>query len=148
MRAVIQRVTEASVHIDNELFNEIKNGYMILLGVGQNDTPDDIKWLAKKIANLRIFTDENDKMNYSIQQVEGEILLISQFTLYADLTRGNRPGFSEVASPDLGNKLYEDFAKELEDYDITVKMGVFAADMQVSLLNDGPVTIIYDTELR
>lgn len=148
MRAVIQRVTEASVHIDNELFNEIKNGYMILLGVGQNDTPDDIKWLAKKIANLRIFTDENDKMNYSIQQVEGEILLISQFTLYADLTRGNRPGFSEAASPDLGNKLYEDFAKELEDYDITVKMGVFGADMQVSLVNDGPVTIIYDTELR
>lgn len=148
MRAVIQRVTNASVHIEDSLINSIDSGYMILLGVGQEDTIEDIEWISKKIANLRIFSDADGKMNLNIQQIEGEILLISQFTLYADTSRGNRPGFSEGAGPELGNKLYHEAAEELRKYNIPVKMGEFGADMQISLTNNGPVTILLDSDER
>ena len=148
MRAIIQRVTSASVSVDGKVISDIDKGFMILLGVGQNDSGDDIAWISKKIANMRIFNDDEGKMNLSILDIAGEILLISQFTLYADTRRGNRPGFTEAAAPDLGNKLYEATADELRKYNIPVSMGIFGADMQVSLVNDGPTTIILDSEKR
>lgn len=145
MRAVIQRVIEASVTVEDQIISEIKQGFLVLLGVSEDDTEEDMKWIAKKISGMRIFSDSEGKLNLNLEQVDGEILLVSQFTLYADTKRGNRPGFSKAAGFALGNQLYEATARELRNYGLTVKTGEYGADMQVSLINDGPVTIILDS---
>lgn len=147
MRAVIQRVTEASVRVDGELIGECGKGYMILLGVMDGDTAHEADILAGKVARLRIFEDENGKMNKAITDVGGEILCISQFTLCADLKKGNRPSFTLSAAPDEANRLYEYFMDKLREEGIPhVEHGIFGADMKVSLVNDGPVTICMDTD--
>ena len=145
MRAVVQRVSEAKVSIAEHVISEINQGFLVLLGVSEDDTEEDMKWISKKIAGMRIFTDSEGKMNLNLEQVEGDILLVSQFTLYADTKRGNRPGFSRAAGFDLGEDLYKKTAAELRNYNLTVKTGEYGADMQVSLINDGPVTIILDS---
>lgn len=147
MKAVIQRVSSASVAVDGECVGSCGNGYMILLGVAEGDTEADAELLCRKIVNLRIFRDENDKMNRSIKDIDGEMLVISQFTLLANYRHGNRPDFLESAKPDDANRLYEYFkalaAKEVR----RVESGVFGAHMEVSLTNDGPVTIVMDSEV-
>lgn len=147
MKIVIQRVKRASVSIDNELYNQIQQGLLLLVGVAPDDAQEDVAYAARKIANMRIFSDDEDKMNLSVKDVNGEILSISQFTLYADTKKGNRPSFIGAAQPDLASQLYDDF-NELLGREIPVKTGVFAADMQVELVNDGPVTIVLDTKNR
>ncbi len=148
MKAVIQRVSRASVTVDGELVSEIKKGYMILLGVMDDDTREDAEILAKKTATLRVFEDDEGKMNLDIKQVDGEILAISQFTLCADVKKGNRPSFIRSAPPADANELYEYFCKQLIENGVkNVYKGVFGADMKVDLLNDGPVTILYDSEI-
>ncbi len=147
MKAVIQRVTHASVTVEGEVVGEIGKGFLVLLGVMEGDTETEMKLLAKKTAEIRIFTDENDKMNLSLAQVEGEVLVVSQFTLCADTSHGRRPSFIKSAKPDIANDLYEKYCDELRAYGVKkVAQGVFAADMKVELLNDGPVTIIMDTD--
>ena len=147
MRAVIQRVTSASVTIGGEVKSAIGPGLMILLGVGHEDTPEDIDWLVKKIANLRVFGDENDVMNRSILDVGGNCLVVSQFTLYASYKKGNRPSWFRAGSHEHSIPLYEAFCKELsEAIGKPVGTGEFGADMKVELLNDGPVTICMDTK--
>ncbi|MCT1926916.1 D-aminoacyl-tRNA deacylase [Staphylococcus pasteuri] len=145
MRVVVQRVSEASVSNDN-IHNSIKKGYCLLVGVGKSSTEVDVQAVAKKIANARLFEDENDKLNFNIQQIEGEILCISQFTLYADVKKGNRPGFSNSKSPDEANELYESFNEALRSYGLNVKTGEFGTHMNVEIHNDGPVTIIYESQ--
>ena len=148
MKAVIQRVTSASVEVDGKIVGSCENGYMILLGVADGDTTEDAELLAKKTANLRIFCDENDKMNLSILDINGEVLAISQFTLLADVKKGNRPSFINAMPPQTANQLYELFCQKLLEFGVKkVEKGIFAADMKVSLVNDGPVTIIYDTDI-
>ena len=147
MKIVIQRVKRASVSIDSELYNQIQQGLLLLVGVAPDDAQEDVEYAARKIANMRIFSDKEDKMNLSVKDVKGEILSISQFTLYADTKKGNRPAFIGAAQPDLASQLYDDF-NELLGREIPVKTGVFAADMQVELINDGPVTIVLDTKNR
>lgn len=147
MKIVIQRVKRASVSIDNELYNQIQQGLLLLVGVAPDDAQEDVAYAARKIANMRIFSDDEDKMNLSVKDVNGEILSISQFTLYADTKKGNRPAFIGAAQPDLASQLYDDF-NELLGREIPVKTGVFAADMQVELVNDGPVMIVLDTKNR
>ena len=147
MKIVIQRVKRASVSIDTELYNQIQQGLLLLVGVAPDDSQEDVEYAARKIANMRIFSDKEDKMNLSVKDVKGEILSISQFTLYADTNKGNRPAFTGAAQPDLASQLYDDF-NELLGREIPVKTGVFAADMQVELVNDGPVTIVLDTKNR
>ena len=147
MKIVIQRVKRASVSIDNELYNQIQQGLLLLVGVAPDDAQEDVAYAARKIANMRIFSDDEDKMNLSVKDVNGEILSISQFTLYADTKKGNRPAFIGAAQPDLASQLYDDF-NELLGREIPVKTGVFAADMQVELVNDGPVTSVLDTKNR
>ena len=147
MKVVIQRVTSASVSINQQVKSEISNGLLILLGVGQNDDINDVDWLANKISNLRIFSDGEGKMNKSITDVSGEILLISQFTLYAQTKKGNRPSFIKSAKPEQAIPLYHKMIEVLSQLtNSDIKTGEFGADMQVSLVNDGPVTIIIDTE--
>ena len=146
MKIVIQRVKRASVSIDTELYNQIQQGLLLLVGVAPDDSQEDVEYAARKIANMRIFSDKEDKMNLSVKDVKGEILSISQFTLYADTKKGNRPAFTGAAQPDLASQLYDDFNELLGR--IPVKTGVFAADMQVELVNDGPVTIVLDTKNR
>lgn len=146
MRAIIQKVTSASVKVDNELVSEIGDGYMILLAVKDTDTEDDLAYLKRKIANLRIFEDKNGKMNLSLKDTGGEILLVSQFTLYGDARKGNRPSFTMSAGLDMANRYYEKLRDELILEGFNVKTGIFQAHMQVSLVNDGPVTIILDSE--
>ncbi|GIV39282.1 MAG: D-aminoacyl-tRNA deacylase [Thermonema sp.] len=147
MIAVIQRVLEASVTIDGNKHSEIGKGLLVLLGVGQSDTPDDVEWLAKKVVNMRIFEDEDGKMNRSLIEVQGELLVVSQFTLHASTKKGNRPSFIEAAPPQLAIPLYESFVEQCARLiGKEVKTGVFAADMKVALVNDGPVTIIVDTK--
>ena len=145
MRAVVTRVKSASVTIDGHINGEIGQGFLVLLGVGPNDTHDTAVKLAEKICNLRVFEDENGKMNRSLDQVGGSLLVVSQFTLYAD-TSSRRPGFSGAAKPDLAIPLYEDFMAHCRARGFTVEHGEFGADMQVASVNDGPVTILYDTE--
>ena len=148
MKAVIQRVTSASVSVEGEVKGSCENGYMILLGVAQGDTAAEAELLARKTANLRVFCDENDKMNLSILDIKGEILAISQFTLLADVKKGNRPSFINAMEPSTANGLYKLFCEKLRELGVKkVDEGVFGADMQVSLVNDGPVTIIYDTDI-
>ena len=147
MKAVIQRVSSASVSVDGEVVGSCGKGYLILLGVAQGDTETDADLLCRKIAALRIFRDENDKMNLSIRDVGGEALVISQFTLLANYRHGNRPDFLESAKPDEANRLYEYFKQLLAQEIGRVESGIFGADMKVSLTNDGPVTICMDSEV-
>ncbi len=148
MKAVIQRVSRASVTVDGALVSQIQKGYMILLGVMDDDTREDAEILAKKTAALRVFEDDEGKMNLDIKQVDGEILAISQFTLCADVKKGNRPSFIHFAPPTEANELYEYFCEQLVENGVkNVYKGVFGADMKVDLLNDGPVTILYDSEI-
>ena len=142
MKVLVQKVLTASVSVNNNIVSQINDGYLLFVGIEKNDTPSQADFLAKKIANLRIFTDENDKMNLSIKDVGGEILAVSQFTLAADLSRGNRPGFDSAAKPEDANELYEYFIEQLIKLDIIVKKGIFQADMKVSLINDGPCTFM------
>lgn len=145
MRAVIQRVGETSLSVDGKLISEIKGGFAVYLGVKVGDTEKQAEATAKKIVGLRIFEDENGKMNKSIKEVNGEILLISQFTLLGDLSHGNRPSFSNAERPEKAQPLYEYVAKLLRESGLMVKQGVFGADMKIKQFNDGPVTVIYET---
>jgi len=147
MRAVIQRVTKASCTVNNQITGHIQKGLMILLGVEEADTIDDLKWLGQKFINLRIFEDEQGLMNKSIQDVDGNILLISQFTLFAQTKKGNRPSFIRAAKPDKAKPMYEEMALLLSQLlQKEVQLGIFGADMKIDLLNDGPVTIVMDTK--
>ena len=148
MKLVIQRVKESSVAIDGEVVGAIDKGYMILVGVTHEDTSEDVDYLVKKTRQLRIFEDENGKMNLDITNVGGSILSISQFTLLANTKKGNRPSFIEAANPELGKTLYQEFNDKLRQTGITVETGRFGADMKGSLINDGPVTIILDSKNR
>jgi len=149
MRAVIQRVTRASVTIDGRIHGQINNGLLVLAGIEGADSPDDIEWLSSKIVNLRIFNDEKGVMNISLKDMDGDILLISQFTLHASTKKGNRPSYSKASKPEIAVPLYERMIQQLEmDLGKKVKTGVFGADMKVELLNDGPVTIVIDTKNR
>ena len=145
MKIVLQKVLHASVST-NELFNEIHTGYLLLVGVSETSTEKDAIKLAEKIANSRNFEDEDGKINLSIKEVGGDILSVSQFTLYADVRKGNRPSFTNAASGDKAKVLYEKFNEALESHDITVKTGFFGEDMDVKLINDGPITIIYEAQ--
>lgn len=147
MRIVIQRVSEASVTIDGEMISKIDKGMMILLGIEDADTEDDIEWLCNKVTKLRIFSDENDAMNLDINQIEGSFLVVSQFTLHAMTKKGNRPSFIRAARPEKAIPLYEKFLERLASISgRPVQCGQFGADMDVALINDGPVTIIIDTK--
>ena len=149
MKVVIQRVSEASVTIDSNKVASIGNGLVILLGVINDDTQEDINWLCKKIINLRIFPDDNGVMNKSLLDVEGNIILVSQFTLHASTKKGNRPSYIKAAKPDVAIPLYENFIDSLQsDLGKTIQTGEFGADMKVQLINDGPVTIIIDSKHR
>lgn len=145
MRAVIQRVSSASVKVDGEIIGSIGEGLLIFLGVGDTDTESDLKYIVDKSIGLRIFSDENDKMNLSVEDIGGEILVISQFTLYGDCRKGKRPSFSKSMEPVAANKMYEQFIAELKSRGIRTEHGEFGADMKVELLNDGPVTILLDS---
>lgn len=146
MRAIIQKVREASVEVENEKVSEIGPGFMVLLGVKDTDDKDDLAYIKKKISNLRIFEDDDEKMNLSLKDVGGEILVVSQFTLYGDARKGNRPSFTKSAKADKAKEYYEILIDELREEGFNVKTGVFQTHMQVSLTNDGPVTIILDSE--
>lgn len=147
MRVVLQRVKEASCTIDGEVYSKIDNGYLLLVGFTNGDSIKECKYIAKKISGLRVFEDENGKMNLNLDSVNGKVLSISQFTLYADTRYGNRPSFTDALKPDLAIELYDFFNNELRSYGIEVMTGVFGADMKINLLNDGPVTIIYDEKI-
>lgn len=146
MRVVVQRVKHASVTINGTVNGKINNGFLVLLGVQSTDSEQDVDYLVKKVTNLRIFSDENDKMNLSLKDVNGELLIVSQFTLYANCKEGNRPSFVEAAKPDIAVPLYEYFVSECKKIIPVVETGIFGADMKVDLLNDGPVTIIMDSK--
>ena len=146
MRVVVQRVKHASVTINGTVNGKINNGFLVLLGIQSTDSKQDVDYLVKKVTNLRIFSDENDKMNLSLKDVNGELLIVSQFTLYANCKEGNRPSFVEAAKPDVAIPLYEYFVSECKKIIPVVETGIFGADMKVELLNDGPVTIIMDSK--
>ena len=146
MRVVVQRVKHASVTINGTVNGKINNGFLVLLGVQSTDSEQDVDYLVKKVTNLRIFSDENDKMNLSLKDVNGELLIVSQFKLYANCKEGNRPSFVEAAKPDVAIPLYEYFVSECKKIIPVVETGIFGADMKVDLLNDGPVTIIMDSK--
>ncbi len=149
MTAVIQRVSEASVTIHGAVKGQIQTGFMVLLGITHTDTDDDVTWLSKKIVGMRVFNDADGKMNLDLAAVDGSILLISQFTLHSSTKKGNRPGFTEAARPDMAIPLYERMITQLTtDLGKPIETGEFGADMKVALLNDGPVTIIIDTKNR
>lgn len=149
MKAVIQRVSHASVTINGIKKSEIKTGLLVLLGIEDADTNEDIEWLSGKIANLRIFADENQIMNLSVKDISGDIILVSQFTLHASTKKGNRPSYIKAAKPDIAIPIYRSIIKQLEkDIEKPIQTGEFGADMKVELLNDGPVTIIIDTKNR
>lgn len=146
MRAVVQRVTNADVKIDGRVNGKIDNGLLVLLGVGNGDTEEDMKYIADKIVKLRIFSDENDKMNLSLEDVGGSMLVISQFTLYGDCSHGRRPYFGNAMEPVSANEMYEKFVAYIRERGIHTETGEFGADMKVSLTNDGPVTIILESK--
>ena len=149
MRAVIQRVSKASVTIEGKIYSAIENGLLVLLGIEDADTTEDIEWLSGKIVNLRIFDDAEGVMNESVKDKNGEILLVSQFTLHASTKKGNRPSYIKASKPDIAVPLYEQMIQQLtKELEKPILTGVFGADMKVELLNDGPVTIIVDTKLR
>lgn len=145
MRTVVQRVSSASVTVDGNVIGKINKGFLVLLGIKSTDTKQDVDYMVKKVINLRIFRDENDKMNLSLKDVNGELLIVSQFTLYGDASDGNRPSFIEAAKPDIAIPLYEYFISECKKQISVVQTGEFGADMKVELLNDGPVTIIMES---
>lgn len=144
MKVVLQRVSSASVTVNGEVCGIIEKGYLLFLGIGEGDTEADCRRIAEKILNLRIFPDENDKINLSLEQVGGDLLIVSQFTLYADCRKGNRPNFIQAAKPDTAKKLYEYFAEYCRSKGKHVETGIFGADMKVNILNDGPFTIILE----
>ena len=147
MKAVIQRVSEASVTVEGEIISAIRNGLLVLVGIEDADSDEDIKWLSKKISNLRIFNDENGVMNKSVKDIAGEMLVVSQFTLQASTKKGNRPSYIKASKPDVAIPMYEKFVKTIRlESGLGVQTGEFGADMKVRLLNDGPVTIIIDTK--
>lgn len=147
MKAVIQRVSSASVTIDNNIVAQINQGLLVLIGIENSDNKEDINWLTSKIANLRIFADENEVMNLSVKDIDGEIIVVSQFTLHAATKKGNRPSYLKAAKPDVSIPLYENFVSQMEnEIGNKVQTGQFGADMNVALTNDGPVTIIIDTK--
>jgi D-tyrosyl-tRNA(Tyr) deacylase len=149
MRAVIQRVTQASCTVDDQITGAISRGFLVLLGIEDADTQEDLEWLAQKIANMRVFSDENDLMNKALADVDGNILLISQFTLFAATKKGNRPGFTRAARPDKAIPMYQEMIKQLSALiNKEIQCGIFGADMQIQLINDGPVTIVMDTKDR
>lgn len=148
MRVVIQRSKKASVSIENKVVGEINNGFVLLVGIEDADTEEDVDYLVRKISKLRVFEDEEGKMNLSLADVQGEILSISQFTLHANTKKGNRPSFIDAARPDKAVPLYEHFNQELKNTGFTVATGEFGADMQVALVNDGPVTILIDSKQK
>ena len=145
MRAVVQKVTSSKVTVDEEVVGQIGSGLLVLLGVTHDDTSKDVDYMIDKITNLRIFEDENGKMNLSLKDVGGEILAVSQFTLYGDCRRGRRPSFSDAARPEVANPLYEEFVKKVKDQGINVGTGKFGAHMMVSYVNDGPETFVLDS---
>ena len=145
MKLVIQRVKEASVKVDNNIVGKIDNGFLVLIGITHTDTKETADYLVRKLCNLRVFEDENGKMNLNIKAINGKLLLVSQFTLYAECEKsGNRPSFSDAARPEIAEPLYEYFCEKCKEEGIDVEKGIFGADMKVSLLNDGPVTIIME----
>lgn len=146
MRVLLQRVKQASVEIDGNVNGEIGQGLLLLVGFTENDGDKEIEYLARKVLNARIFSDADDKMNLNLQQVSGSILSISQFTLYAQTRKGNRPSFTRAQNPDIASKNYDKFNEKLRGSGVQVETGIYGADMQVSLVNDGPVTIMYDTD--
>lgn len=146
MRAVIQRVKHSSVTVDGKILGEIGNGLLVLLGVTHTDTEKEVNWMASKVKDLRIFEDAEGKMNLGLEDIKGELLVISQFTLYGNCIKGRRPGFTEAARPDLAEPLYEKFLEKCRSFGIKTECGKFGADMKVELLNDGPVTMIIDTK--
>lgn len=147
MKVVLQRVSEASVTVNNERIANIKKGLLVLVGIEDTDTQDDISWLTAKICNLRIFDDVNGVMNLSVKDIDGEIIVVSQFTLHASTKKGNRPSYIKAAKPDISIPLYEKFVTQFEsDFGKKIQTGSFGADMKVALLNDGPVTIIIDSK--
>jgi len=148
MRVVIQRVSEASVKVDNKIVGEVGKGLMLLIGVDESDENPDADWLVKKILDVRIFSDEEGKMNHSIKDINGEILCISQFTLISDYKKGNRPSYIKAARPDKAIPLFEYFKEELKKSGLKIESGIFGADMKVSLINDGPVTLVFDSKTK
>ena len=144
MKVVVQRVKYANVKVDGKTVGEIEKGFLVLIGIKQGDNKEQADYLAKKVCNLRVFTDDNDKMNLSLKDVNGKLLIVSQFTLYGNCEDGNRPSFIEAARPEEAIPLYEYFCKQCEERGIEVQKGIFGADMKVELLNDGPVTIIIE----
>lgn len=148
MKAVIQRVSEASVKVDGKIEGEIPNGLLLLIGIDEDDNEADAEWLVQKILNLRIFGDEDGKLNLSVKDINGEILCISQFTLIADYKKGNRPSFIRAARPEKAIPLFEFFKEKIAESGLKTESGIFGADMKVSLLNDGPVTIVMDSKTK
>lgn len=148
MKVVLQRVSESSVKVNNEIVGEIKKGLMLLIGVDENDEKEDSDWLVKKILDVRVFSDEDGKMNHSVKDINGEILCISQFTLISDYKKGNRPSYIKAAKPDKAIPLFEYFKDELKKSGLKIESGIFGADMKVSLINDGPVTLVFDSKTK
>ena len=147
MKIIVQRVKQAQVSIEGQVYSQIKQGLLLLVGVGPEDQPEDLDYAVRKLVNMRIFSDAEGKMNLSVKDIEGEILSISQFTLFADTKKGNRPAFTAAAQPGMAEAFYQDLNRELAK-EVPVETDVFGADMQVELINDGPVTIILDTKNR
>ena len=148
MKAVVQRVKNASVTIEDKLYSSIEQGYLILFGAEKGDTKEQAEWLANKVSVLRCFSDENGKMNLSIQDIKGEMLIVSQFTLCADIKKGTRPSFDNAMNPDEAKELYEYFVSKVKENNIPVKTGVFGAHMEVRILNDGPVTFVIQPPVK
>ena len=148
MKIVVQRVKEANVKVDNEIVGKISEGLMLLIGVDEDDDTNDADWLIKKIIDLRIFSDQEGKMNLSVKDISGEILCISQFTLISDYKKGNRPSYIKAAKPQKAIPLFEYFKQEIKKSGLKIESGIFGADMKVSLLNDGPVTLVFDSKTK
>ena len=148
MRVVIQRVSEASVKVDNQIVGEIGKGLMLLIGVDESDENSDADWLVKKILDVRVFSDDEGKMNHSVKDINGEILCISQFTLISDYKKGNRPSYIKAARPEKAIPLFEYFKEELKKSGLKTESGIFGADMKVSLINDGPVTLVFNSKTK
>lgn len=148
MKIVLQRVSESSVKVDNETVGKIGKGLMLLIGVDENDENSDADWLVKKILDVRVFSDEDGKMNHSVKEINGEILCISQFTLISDYKKGNRPSYIKAAKPDKAIPLFEYFKDEIRKSGLKTESGIFGTDMKVSLINDGPVTLVFDSKTK
>ena len=148
MKVVLQRVSEAHVKVDDEIVGKIEKGLMLLIGVDENDEISDADWLVKKVLDVRVFSDEEGKMNHSVRDINGEILCISQFTLISDYKKGNRPSYIKAAKPDKAIPLFEHFKEEIKKSGLKIESGIFGADMKVSLINDGPVTLVFDSKTK